>query len=144
VFVDAGVPPTRGDAELMPSEFLIGLRALADDGMLPKWSDWFGPGVMEQLIPDAERRAAVCAELPHLPLTYFDSRVPVPRGWSSGRNAYVLLSEQYRADSAEAARRGWPVVELPGTHLDIVTRPAATAAALLSVLARVADGVGDL
>ena len=36
VFVDAGICPEAGEAELMPSKFLIELKALASDGLLPK------------------------------------------------------------------------------------------------------------
>jgi hypothetical protein len=131
VFVDAAVPPESGEVPLVPDGFRDRLRSIAADGWLPKWSEWFGPGAMEKLIPDAGRRAAVVAELPELPLSYFDGRVPMPRGWSGAACAYVLLSEPYRSDAAEAASRGWRVIELPGAHLDLVTRPAEIADALL-------------
>ncbi len=136
VFVDAGVPPLDGEAALVPDEILDALRALARDGMLPKWSEWFGSGTMEALVPDHGRRAAVLAGLPELPLSYFDGRVPLPSGWSSADGAYILLSDPYRSDAAEAASRGWPVIELPGAHLDIVTRPAEIADAIVDVAGR--------
>ena len=124
VFVDAAVPPVSGDAPLVPEEFLDSVRALAKNGRLPRWSEWFGPTALEELVPDPDRRAAVLADLPQLPLSYFDGRVPIPRDWASTAAAYVLLSDPYRSDAAEAASRGWPVKELPGAHLDIVTRPS--------------------
>jgi hypothetical protein len=133
VFVDPGIPPETGDAELMPSEFLEELRAMAHDGILPRWSEWFGPGAIDELIPDHKRRAAVCSELPQLPVAYFESRVPVPDGWSGAGGGYLLLSQPYATDAGEAASRGWPVIRLPGSHLDIVTRPAAIADATLSL-----------
>jgi hypothetical protein len=133
VFVDAGVPPSTGDAPLVPDEFLDFLGTLARDGVLPKWSEWFGAGTMEALIPDRGRRAAVLAELSELPLSYFDGRVPMPSEWSRTQGAYVLLSDAYRADASRAASHGWPVIELPGAHLDIVTRPAEVADAVLDL-----------
>jgi pimeloyl-ACP methyl ester carboxylesterase len=135
VFVDAGVPPAGGEATLIPGEMLDSLRRLARDGMLPRWSEWFGPEAMEALMPDRHRRHAVLAELPEVPLSYFEARVPMPGEWSSADGAYVLLSDPYRPDAVEAASRGWPVTELRGGgHLDIVTRPADVAVAILHVL----------
>jgi pimeloyl-ACP methyl ester carboxylesterase len=135
VFVDAGISSDAGETKLMPSDFLIGLKALATDGLLPKWYDWFGPEAMKALVPDDERRAVVCAEFPQLPLSYFEARVPVPEAWRAGKCGYVLLSEHYAHDAAEAARRAWPVVHLPGMHVDIVTRPEPVANAILTVVA---------
>jgi len=59
VFVDAGVPPALGHASLASSEFLAHLRTLAIDGRLPKWSEWFGDGAMDGLVPDPASRAAI-------------------------------------------------------------------------------------
>lgn len=133
VFVDAGVPPDHGDARLVPAEHLGSLRALAADGLLPRWSDWFEAQVMETLVPDTERRAAVEADLPKLPLGFFETSVPMPEEWSRFEGAYILLSELYRADATVAASRGWPVVEILGGHLDLVTRPSKLTDALISV-----------
>jgi hypothetical protein len=133
VFVDAGVPPETGEADLMPAELLSELRATAIDEMLPPWSDWFGPGVMDDLIPDGSKRAIVAAELPRLPVSYFEVPVPALAGWRSGGCGYIQLSEPYAAAAAVAARWGWPVIRSMGAHLDIVTRPAEVADAILAV-----------
>ncbi len=123
VFVDAGVPPVSGESALLPEDLLARLRTMADDGVLPPWSDWFGPGAIDSLVPDLDRRDAVVADLPRIPVSYFDARVPVPDGWSTATNgAYILLSDAYRPDAREAASLGWPVIELLGAHLDLVTR----------------------
>ena len=67
VFVDAGLPPC--EAQATPSgDFLEYLRALASDGLLPKWSTWWGEGVMEVLVPDADRRGELDAEMPQVSL----------------------------------------------------------------------------
>jgi hypothetical protein len=134
IFVDAGVPPATGEARLIPDQLLDSLRTLARGGKLPRWSEWFGPEAMETLIPDADRRAVVLAELPRLPLSYFEGRVQLPSDWSSIDGAYILLSETYRPEAAEAAARGWPVIERRGGHLDIVTRPSELAEAVLELL----------
>jgi hypothetical protein len=134
VFVDASLPPERGDGPLVPEEHLDSLRALARDGLLPRWSDWFGLEVIETLIPDTRRRAAVLADLPEVPLAFFETPVPMPDGWSGSGCTYVIL-EGYRSDATTAASRGWPVVEMAGGHLDLVTRPSEIAEALLSAAA---------
>jgi hypothetical protein len=139
IFVDADIPPDAGETSLMPAEILAALRATAVDGLLPPWSEWFGPEVMGELVPDAERRAVVAAELPRLPLSYYEARVAAPVGWAAAGGGYILLSaEAYGGAAAAAAARGWPVVELPGGHLDIVTRPEPIAAAIADLAARLA------
>lgn len=135
VFVDAGLPPDSGHAPLMPATYLSSLRVLAQDGVLPPWSEWFGPDVIETLVPDAERRAAVVASLPRVPLSYFESQVHLPHDWSAVDGAYILLSEAYRSDATAAASHGWPVIEMLGGHLDLVIHPAELADALTSVAA---------
>ena len=133
VFVDSDIPPESGEAPLAPPEFLEFLRGLAGGGRLPPWSEWFGPDAMAELIPDEDIRAVVLAELPALPLSFFEDRVPVPAGWTASRCGYVLLSEVYIEQAAKAEASGWPVVRLAGGHLDIVTRPEAVTEAIVSV-----------
>jgi hypothetical protein len=135
VFVDAGVPPLSGDAALVPDEFLSQLRAMAIDGLLPKWSEWFGPDAMAALVPDVAVREAIVAELPQLPLSYFEQHVPMPEGWARLRCAYILLSEPYRPDAEVARSRDWLTAELTGAHLDIVIRPRELTDALLDFVA---------
>jgi hypothetical protein len=134
IFVDADIPPDSGEATLMPAEILGALREMAVDGLLPPWSEWFGPEVMEELVPDLERRAVIAAELPRLPLSYFEARVAAPSGWAAAGGGYILLSaEAYGGQAAAAANRGWPVIELPGGHLDIAARPEPIAAAIVEI-----------
>jgi hypothetical protein len=142
VFVDADIPPEAGETTLVPGDFLEFLQGLASGGVLPPWSEWFGPDSMRALIPDDAARALVSAELPAVPLSYFEARVPVPAGWTStARCGYVLLSKAYAEQAAKAAASGWPVVRLPGAHLDIVTRPVEIADAILTVAGQ--SGMGQ-
>jgi hypothetical protein len=61
-------------------------------------------------------------------------------GWAAAACGYVLLSEEaYGSQAAAAEARGWPVIRLPGGHLDIVNRPAKVAAAIAEVVAAAAD-----
>jgi hypothetical protein len=133
IFVDAGLALESGEAELLPPDALAQLRAIARDGLLPVWADWFGPHMIEGLGPDDEKRALVRADLPVIPVSFFEAHVPMPpQWWAMRRCGYVLLSDTYAGEAAEAARRGWVVKRLPGGHLDIVTKPMAVTNAVLS------------
>jgi hypothetical protein len=121
---------------VVPADLLTTLRPLAVDGVLPPWSEWFGPGVMDALVPDAATRATIVAELPRLPIRYFDDAVEVPAAWSDDLAAgYVLLSAPYAPDAAAARARAWPVREHPSSHLAIVTDAAAVTDAIVHAVA---------
>jgi hypothetical protein len=122
IFVDAGIPSVSVPTPLVPDEMLQELTKIAESGILPPWSDWFGPEVMKELIPDQEMRRLVASDLPRLPLSYFSDAVPPVRPWPAADNGYILLSEAYVDEASEAARRGWDVVEIFGQHLDIVSK----------------------
>lgn len=134
VIVDAGLPAIAADTPLMPEPFLKPLSAIAEDGLLPPWSDWFGPGTMESLIPDPDKRNLIEFELPRLPLAYFYGSVPPVLEWPADRNGYVLLSDGYLDDAEEARRRGWPVIALPGGHLDLITKAPEVAVAVVQAV----------
>lgn len=127
MFVDAGIPPATGEADLVPPAFFDHLRGLAPQGRLPKWEEWFDDDVMSSLVDDPDLRAAASAEMPELPLSYFAERVPVPKSWTRIACTYLLLSEPYGSDLLEAGTRGWPTAVEAGQHLDILNRPQAIA-----------------
>lgn len=133
VFVDSVLPPPRGNATTS-HEFLAFLGTIERDGRLPRWSEWFGPGVMESLVPDASTRRAIVDEMPELPVSYYlEQHIPMPHGWGEVECTYVCLSEAYRTYADSATERGWTVIDAPGTHLDIVTRPADMAEILVGL-----------
>ena len=132
IFVDATVPPCEGTGNA-GGEFLGALRGLATDGVLPIWSQWWGEGVLEFLVPDDIRRRDVEMEMPALPLAFFEKPITLPTGWCAGEGAFVLLSEFYRTDASRAAALGWPVIEHPRAHLDIVNDEEAIAATLVEL-----------
>jgi hypothetical protein len=98
-----------------------------DDGLLPPWIEWWGDADMAPLFPDKETRAAVSAEVPRLPIAYFEEQIPVPPGWDEKPCGYLRFSEAYVAEAEEAARRGWAVAHLPGQHLHQLLDPDAVA-----------------
>lgn len=119
VFVDAVMPPCGG-AAAPSADFLDRLRELAVDGVLPRWSTWWGEGAMARLVLDPDRRAVIEAELPEIPLSFYESEVAIPIGWCERLAGYLLLSEAYRDDARIARGRGWRVAERLAGHLDIV------------------------
>jgi len=135
VFVDSFLPPSAGSLALGPPAFMDQLRALATDGVLAPWSSWFGEHAVRELVPDERLRAALEAEMPRLPLSYFQASVPMPDRWTRRRCAYLLLSADPYAHSAGQARAlGWPVREMHGAHhLAIATDPIPVTEALLDL-----------
>jgi hypothetical protein len=132
VFVDAGLLPCEGTFSV-GGDFLGSLRLLANDGLLPIWSQWWGDGVLEALIPLDQRRHEIEAELPRVPLSFYETVIGAPRNWCTIPTAYILLSEQYREDAQRAAAVGWPVVERLGGHLDLVNDGEAIASILIDL-----------
>jgi hypothetical protein len=133
VFVDAGLPPCEGTATAS-ADFLDQLRSLAVNGTLPRWSRWWGERAIERLVPDSALRLAVEAELPEIPLAFYETSVVVPDGWCNTPGGFVLLSEGYRTDATTAVSLGWSTTELLGGHLDVVNDPEAVAQAMIAVI----------
>lgn len=136
LFVDAGLPARVGPTPMAPPEFLDHLRGMAIDGRLPPWTDWWGEDEIAPMFPDAPTRTAVSAEQPRLPLAYYEQRVPVPAGWDDRPCGYLVFGEPYHEAAAEAARRGWPVVEVPGRHLHQIVDPETVTRRLVALVRR--------
>jgi hypothetical protein len=136
MFVDAGIPPTEGSAT-PGGDFIEQLRALSTGGFLPRWSQWWGDGAMERLVPDGRLRAQIEAELVEVPLGFYEQSVDVPARWREAPAAFMLLSESYRADAVTALSLGWPTLERLGAHLDVANRPAAIARSVLDLYAAI-------
>ena len=135
VLVDTPMPPASGTTKPAPPWLLDRLAELADtEGVLPKWSQWWGEGVMEGIVPDPAFRAALDADTERLPLAYFDEDIAVPAGWADRPSAYVQCGPANFDDAEAAAALGWPVEHLDGTRLDIATRPDVVAPVLRRLL----------
>jgi hypothetical protein len=135
VFVDAALPDPQAEGKetsLASPEFLSFLRSLADDeGILPPWTEWWGD--VADLFPDPATRQAVEREQPRLPLTYFTSLIPVPRGWSTRPAAYLAFGETYAEERARGSRLGWPTRTVVGGHLHALQDPAEVGSAILEL-----------
>lgn len=133
LFVDAGLPALAPTTPVAPSGLLDMLRERAVDGLLPPWTDWWDEEDMAPMFPDPQTRAAVTAEQPGLPLSYYQQEVPVPAGWDDRPCGYLVFGPPYDQEAAEARRRGWLVDELPGLHLHQIVEPDATAGRLITM-----------
>lgn len=140
VFVDAGLPVAGVSARTAaPPEFVDLLDHLAgDDGLLPPWCEWWGAGVLEDLVPDPVVRRHLEATCWPVPVSLFDEVPPMPSRWPDVPCAYLRCSEAYDGAAATAEREGWPCVRRDGTHLDPVTRPDDVADGVLAL----AEAVG--
>jgi hypothetical protein len=116
-----------------PAELADHVRELARNGQLPPWHEWFEPGAIEQLLPERRMRERFVAELPRLPIRYLDE--PTSQAEWDGPSGYLLLSEVYEDDAAQARRRGWRVLERRSHHLSMLTDPGTAAAAILELTA---------
>ena len=135
VYVDAALPGDGPETTLAPPRFLAFLEELADaDGLLPPWTRWWDD--THGLFPDDATRAAVEAEQPRLPLSYFTGRVPVPDGWADRPSAYLAFGDTYAEEISFALASGWPVTALPGRHLHQLVDPPGVAAAITVLVDR--------
>jgi len=138
IFADASVPPAGGSTPVAEDDFLPFLRDLADEsGRLPQWTSWWDEADVTPMLPDPQVRQVITEEQPRLPLDYYLENVPVPSGWDDYPCGYLLFSQAYEGQAAEARRRGWPVRTVRGEHLHQVVDPAGVTRALLE-LARAA------
>jgi hypothetical protein len=124
VWIDAVVPARSGET-LADDDIRARIPALIEaDGRITDWTAWWGPGGLEEVVPDAGLRAAIRAEGHRLPGDFYDVAVPVPETWPEDGARYIQLSAAYDDAAADARRRGWPVVGEPaGAHLDIANHP---------------------
>jgi hypothetical protein len=135
VFVDALLPARSGVTEASEQHRAFVATLPVTDGLLPPWSRWWDPQVLDEIIPDPRLRAILTSDEPRLSPEFWSEPVPVPREWPAGRGRYLRLSPAYDDSAAAAAARGWPVRSLPGTHLDPLVRPADVAAEILALAA---------
>jgi len=132
VFMDAGLPATAGGAhDVAPASLREALGPVAEDGLLPRWTDWWPEEDVRPLFPDAATHREVRAATPRVPAAYLRATVPVPAGWSAAlRGACLTFGDTYKAERDRAQRLGWPVRTLPLGHLGFLTDPEGVARAV--------------
>ena len=136
LFLDAQLP-----VDVLPPGdddwFLAHVRSIARAGVLPKWSEWWGDGAWDALVPDTTRRAALGDALPQASLASVEEVPPAPV--VPLRAAYVQLSAVYDTEAEVAAARGWPVARLTAQHLHFAVDEDAVADVLLETSAQLTD-----
>jgi hypothetical protein len=136
IFADATIPGPGEVTPMAEEEFLPFLRGITGpDGRLPRWTDWWDEADVSPMFPDPRTRTVVSSEQPRLPLGYYLERVPAPDGWA-GHCAYLMFSEGYAEQAAQARQRGWPVQVVPGGHLHQIVDPDAVADTLIDLAIR--------
>jgi hypothetical protein len=128
VFVDAILPqPGRSWFDTAPPELAAHLRGLSDDGLLPPWHEWLPPESLAELVADPALRRRFVAEIPRLPLAYFDEPAPDAQFAESVACAFVRLGAPFDRAADKADRLGWWVVRRDWDHLRMLSDPAAVA-----------------
>ncbi|MFJ2619790.1 alpha/beta fold hydrolase [Glutamicibacter sp. NPDC087344] len=138
VFIDATLPhPGRSWVEQAEAELGEQLMAMAINGWLPPWPQWWSPAVLAELLPGADLRDRFSNGCPRLPLKMFEEIQPVVTGWPDAPCAYLQLSQAYQ-DMAETSEvLGWPTRSLPSHHLAMLTDPELVLKALFDLVARI-------
>jgi hypothetical protein len=128
VFVDAMLPqPGRSWFATAPPGLEAQLRGLSVHGVLPPYHEWFPPGALADWVPDPERRQRLIAEIPRMPLAYFEEPAPPARFADSLACAFVRLGAPFDAAADKARRLGWWVARRDWDHLRMLSDPEAVA-----------------
>jgi hypothetical protein len=140
IIVDGEVPPSHGTAAPVRPALRDFVNSLAaGDGTLPLWSRWFEADArraslvgVDLLARDPVAFAAFERGLPTLSVGWFDDTIALA-GWDHVPAGFIQCSPIYDHAAAEARRRGWPVINLHGTHLHPTLAPAETMRAIASM-----------
>jgi len=128
VFVDAMLPqPGRSWFDTAPPGLEAQLRGLASDGVLPPYHEWFPPGALADWVPDAGRRRRLIAEIPRMPVAYFDEPAPSATFAESVACAFIRLGAPFDAAADKAERLGWWVARHDWDHLRMLSDPEGVA-----------------
>ena len=124
IFVDSRLPQENANLSAQDTRGTVEQRkAMARDGMLPRWSDWFGPEVMKEVLPNERIRAHFLKELRPIPVGLFEEPLQTPNGWPDITSGFVRLSEFYKPLTEQARVYGWPVIEKDVGHLHMLVQP---------------------
>jgi pimeloyl-ACP methyl ester carboxylesterase len=141
LFVDAMLPqPGRSWFDTAPQGLEAQLRGIAGDGVLPPYHEWFPPGALAEWVPDPDRRRRLIAEIPRMPLAYFDEPAPPARFAGSVACAFVRLGAPFDAAADKADRLGWWVARRDWDHLRMLSDPQAVADVIAQAISATQPG----
>lgn len=143
VFVDAGIP---GDGlsrlELMKLEDEEWAEqfhmALLNGEQFPTWTD----DDLREIIPDADARRKLVAEIQPRSLAFFTEPIPGYKGWPDAPCIYIKFSESYDWDWVQAKQNRWDVYELNAGHFHMLVEPSEVADLIVKSVHRVLDAPG--
>jgi alpha-beta hydrolase superfamily lysophospholipase len=123
IIVDGLMPqPGKSWFDTAPPALNARIRALAFDGRVAPWHEWWPPGAIRRLFTNDALYAQFAAETPRLSLAFFEEPTP-PTPMPSIPCAYLRLSSACDADADAAAASGWRVRRIESHHLAMVTDP---------------------
>lgn len=136
IFADAGIPldgRSRLDMlKLEVPEAGAGVAGALQAGEhIPQWSD----DDLSFIVPDAETRQGILAELQPQGLAFYTEPIPVFEGWPDARCAYLQFSQGYDYSAWQARAQGWPTRNLHSQHFALLTEAQRVAAALVEMAA---------
>lgn len=134
-------PPAATNAPLVPEAFLDQLRAMAVDGILPRWGNWWPDDITATLYPDTATRERVAAQEPELPIAFYEESVIVPARWSRRPCAYLRFSDAYEAEADKARRLHWPTLHVAGEHLHMLVDPTGVANGICDLAEKLNPGI---
>ena len=141
LFVDAALPRFEiSELDSAPPWFAALLRSLVRDGWLPPWCEWWGEDMLRSALPDDALRLRFQREIKSVPMSFFEERRPVVRGWPDAPCGYLRLSDVFEDAAKEAAELAWPLRRMASHHLGMLTEPVAVAEALLALAAEAQAG----
>jgi hypothetical protein len=126
VFVDAGIPVKDATRlEMMKSEDSNWAQEfqtyLEGGGRFPNWSS----EDLSEILPDANVREQLVADLRPRALDFFNEPIPVFAGWPDAPCVYILLSPPYRRAEVQARQMGWQKYTLEAGHFHMLVDPQA-------------------
>lgn len=122
VFVDAILPhPGRSWFDTTGDAFAAALRATVQDGLAPRWDQWFPPGMVADLIDDPNARAVFEDELKPTPVAFLDEAAPDLDLAGDVAWSYLRLSAAYEAEAARARSLGRLTLREDLHHLAMFT-----------------------
>lgn len=131
VFVDALLPaPGKAWFDTAPAALNDRIRATVQDGRVAPWHEWWPPGAIRSLFGNEAAYAHFAADVPRLPLAFFEEPAPQVAMPAEVACAYLRLSAACDGDADEALRLGWPTRRADLDHIAMTTKPAAVWAEL--------------
>lgn len=122
IFMDALLPhPGKSWFSSAPDSLNKRLVALARDGRVPPWHQWWPDGAIAALFSRAADYEQFAAELQTLPFDYFNEPAPEISLTGNFPCAYLQVGPGCAAEAALAESWGWPLLRAPLHHLAMLT-----------------------